>query len=86
MIKSLAIAQWDALGFFAENVEIAVGVTAFLLALGALFLEIRYRRRPGNNLELTPGNWKHEAREQHRYLMVGNLEFRNRNPYRWCRK
>ncbi len=82
MIKSLAIAQWGALGPFAEKVEIAVGVTAFLLALGALFLEIRYRSRPGNNLELTAGNWKHEAREPQRYLLVGNLEFRNRNPYR----
>lgn len=82
MIKTLAIAQSDAFASFAENVEIAVGVTALLLALGALFLEIRYRRRPGNDLELTAGDWKQQTREQHRYLLVGKLEFRNRNPYR----
>ncbi|HAJ60884.1 MAG TPA: F420-0:Gamma-glutamyl ligase [Cyanobacteria bacterium UBA8543] len=62
--------------------ELAVGITACLLALGALLLEIRYRHRPGNDLKLTLGDWQHEAREQHRYLLIGKLEFRNHNPYR----
>lgn len=65
-----------------ENVGIAVGVVAFLLALGALALEIRYRRRPGNELELTAGEWNQEVTEPQRYRLVGKLEFRNRNPYR----
>ncbi len=82
MIKSLAVAQWDALASFTETVGIAVGVAACLLALGALALEIRYRRRPGNDLELTAGDWKQEVSEKQRYLLVGKLEFRNRNPYR----
>ena len=73
MSKSLAIA---------ENIGIAVGVVAFLLTLGALALEIRYRRRPGNELELTVGDWKQEVSEPQRYRFVGKLEFRNRNPYR----
>jgi hypothetical protein len=73
MIKSLAML---------ENIGIAVGVAAFLLALAAIALEIRYRRRPGNELELTAGDWNLEVSEHQRYLLVGKLEFRNRNPYR----
>ncbi|MBD0304782.1 MAG: F420-0:Gamma-glutamyl ligase, partial [Tolypothrix sp. T3-bin4] len=73
MVNSLAVL---------ENVGIAVGVVAFLLALGALALEIRYRRRPGNELELTAGEWNQEVSEPQRYRLVGKLEFRNRNPYR----
>lgn len=73
MINSLVIA---------ENIGLAVGVVAFLLALGALALEIRYRRRPGNELELTAGDWNQEISEPQRYRLVGKLEFRNRNPYR----
>ena len=65
-----------------ENIGIAVGVAAFLLALAAIALEIRYRRRPGNELELTAGDWNLEVSEHQRYLLVGKLEFRNRNPYR----
>ena len=82
MIKSLAIAQWDALASSAENVGLVIGVIALLLVLGALALEIRYRRRPGNKLELTVGDWDLKVSEPQRYLLVGKLEFHNRNPYR----
>lgn len=73
MINSLAIA---------ENIGLAVGVVAFILALGALALEIRYRRRPGNELELTAGDWNQEISEPQRYRLFGKLEFSNRNSYR----
>jgi hypothetical protein len=42
-----------------------------------LALEVQYRRRPGNKLELTAGNWQLEVYEPQRYLLVGELEFRN---------
>jgi hypothetical protein len=73
MVNSLAIV---------ENIGFAVGVIAVLLALAALALELRYRLRPGNELELTAGDWNWEASEKNRYLLVGKLEFRNQNPYR----
>lgn len=66
----------------AENIGLAGVVIALLLLLGALLLEIQYRRRPGNELELTAGDWKQEITEPHRYRLVGKLEFCNRNPYR----
>jgi len=50
-----------------------VGVAVLLL----LALEVQYRRRPGNKLELTAGNWQLEVYEPRRYLLVGELEFRN---------
>ncbi|HEY9885370.1 MAG TPA: F420-0:Gamma-glutamyl ligase, partial [Thermosynechococcaceae cyanobacterium] len=50
-----------------------VGVVILLL----LALEVQYRRRPGNKLELTAGNWQLEVYEPQRYLLVGELEFRN---------
>ncbi len=54
------------------------------LALGGigLFLEMRYRLRPGNDLEMTAGEWSYEVFESTRYLLVGKLELINHNPYR----
>ena len=82
MINSLAIAQPDVLASFAEKVGLVGVVITCLLALGALALEIRYRRRPGNELELTAGDWNQEITEPQRYRLVGKLEFINRNPFR----
>jgi hypothetical protein len=73
MINSLAIA---------EKVGLVGVVITCLLALGALALEIRYRRRPGNELELTAGDWNQEITEPQRYRLAGKLEFINRNPFR----
>ncbi|MGC1392639.1 MAG: hypothetical protein WA828_00055 [Coleofasciculaceae cyanobacterium] len=73
MINSLAII---------EKVGLVGGAITSLLALGALALEIRYRRRPGNELELTAGDWNQEITEPQRYRLVGKLEFINRNPFR----
>ncbi len=48
-----------------------------LLALLLLALEIQYRRRPGNKLELTAGKWQLEGYEPNRYFLVGEMEFCN---------
>ena len=58
------------------NVEIIiVGVAALLIVLG---LELQYRHRPGNNLELTAGNWKLDMPSPQHYQLTGELEFINR--------
>jgi len=55
-----------------------------LLVVGAavLFLEIWWRSRPGNDLELTPGDWSYVVFEPQRYVLTGKLELLNHNPYR----
>lgn len=62
------------IGSFAIGIVIAV---VLILALLLVVLEIQYRRRPGNKLELTAGNWQLEVYEPRRYLLNGDLEFRN---------
>jgi hypothetical protein len=55
----------------------------FLLGgAAALFLELRWRSRPGNALELTAGDWSYVVFEPQKYLLVGKLELINQNPYR----
>jgi hypothetical protein len=58
-----------------------LGIIALLLGLGivlgAIAIELQYRRRPGNALELTPGTWHLKLAEPQQYLLVGELEFRN---------
>jgi len=60
-------------GIIASIAIAVVGVVILLL----LALEVQYRRRPGNKLELTAGKWQLEVYEPQRYLLVGELEFRN---------
>lgn len=60
--------------------SLAIGIVVagvLLLALLLILLEIQYRRRPGNKLELTAGNWQLEVYEPRRYVLSGELEFRN---------
>lgn len=54
---------------------IGVGIGSLLIALA---LELQYRRRPGNNLELTAGNWKLDIISSQHYQLTGELEFINR--------
>lgn len=56
-------------------IGIGVGIGALLIAL---VLELQYRRRPGNNLELTAGNWKLDRLSSGHYQLTGELEFINR--------
>lgn len=55
-----------------------LGVAVLSLVLFLLGLEIQYRRRLGNKLELSPGVWQLEVYEPQHYRLVGELEFRNR--------
>lgn len=61
-----------------EGVGIGLGAAAGLCGLGILALEWQYRHRPGNDLELTAGDWELEVYEPQRYRLVGEMEFQNR--------
>jgi hypothetical protein len=54
-----------------------LGILALLIGLGILAVEVQYRRRPGNRLEMTIGDWNLEIYEPQHYLLVGELELRN---------
>lgn len=56
------------------SIAIAIVVVAGLLLLA---LDVQYRFKPGNKLELTSGQWQLESYEPQRYVLVGELEFRN---------
>lgn len=61
--------------------SILVGILVaglILVGLYLLALEVQYRRRPRNPLELAAGDWQLEVYEPQRYRLVGQLEFRNR--------
>ncbi|NEP43378.1 MAG: F420-0:Gamma-glutamyl ligase [Okeania sp. SIO2H7] len=55
-------------------------ITAILIiiGLGWLAIEVQYRKRPGNDLELTAGEWKTGIKESDRYLLIGEMELQNR--------
>jgi hypothetical protein len=59
--------------------SIVLGITAAasVLAMGALGLELQYRGRAGNKLELTTGDWKLSLSDPTHYQLVGEMEFRN---------
>ena len=61
----------------AQTLSIGLGSAALLLGAASLALESQYRRRPGNDLELTPGEWKREILSPEKQQLVGILEFRN---------
>ncbi|NJN30345.1 MAG: F420-0:Gamma-glutamyl ligase [Synechococcales cyanobacterium RM1_1_8] len=54
-----------------------LGIGAVAVGAVALALEAQYRRRPGNALDLTPGDWQIEAADPQHYRLVGDLELRN---------
>lgn len=62
----------------AGSIAIGIGVATLLLGLGGAALELQYRRRPGNALDLTAGDWNIEAYEPEHYQVVGELEFQNK--------
>jgi hypothetical protein len=63
-------------------VSTGLGIIVFLLGLAiglaVSAIEVQYRRRPGNALELTSGTWDLEVYDPQRYLLIGTMEFRNR--------
>lgn len=56
---------------------LVVGAGVVLAGLGVLALEGQYRRRPGNELELTHGDWRLAVFEPQHYQLVGELELIN---------
>jgi hypothetical protein len=57
-----------------------VGILGATLALTLGALEIGYRRRLGNKLELQAGKWRIETYDRNYYRIVGDLEFVNLTP------
>ena len=57
---------------------VALAAVVLLVLLGLLLFEAQYRRRPGNRLEITAGNWHLAAQESTYYELVGELELINR--------
>ena len=53
-------------------------VLAILITLIWLAIELQYRNRPGNALELTSQDWNLAVAEPERYLLVGEMELCNR--------
>ncbi|MBE9032290.1 F420-0:Gamma-glutamyl ligase [filamentous cyanobacterium LEGE 11480] len=54
--------------------------TLGILGAAAVGLEIGYRQRLGNKLELSAGKWRIEEYELDHYRIVGDLEFINQTP------
>ncbi|MEB3341640.1 F420-0:Gamma-glutamyl ligase [Okeania sp.] len=61
-----------------EILTTGIIILAILIILSWLALELQYRNRPGNALELTTGNWNLAVTEPEKYLLVGEMELCNR--------
>jgi hypothetical protein len=59
------------------SIGIVLGAAVLVAALGGFAFEQQYRKRPGNRLYLTPGNWNLEIYEPQHYRLVGEMEFQN---------
>ncbi|MGP1383781.1 MAG: F420-0:Gamma-glutamyl ligase [Thainema sp.] len=58
-------------------IGIGIGILVLLVILGLVLFELQYRRRQGNALALTSGDWNIEAYEPDYYRILGDLEFQN---------
>lgn len=58
-------------------IGIILGALALLIALALLAVEVQFRRRPGNKLELTAGDWDFTLYEPDHYLLEGEMELVN---------
>lgn len=61
----------------AAGLSLITTAALVLLGLGTLALEIQYRLRPGNKLDLTMGEWSLDLSDSTHYVLRGELEFRN---------
>ncbi|MBF2089207.1 MAG: F420-0:Gamma-glutamyl ligase [Synechococcales cyanobacterium K44_A2020_017] len=59
------------------SLGILIGAIALLLVLGWIAIEVQYRRRPGNRLQLRAGTWNLDVYEPQHYRIVGDMEFVN---------
>ncbi|CAD0233178.1 hypothetical protein [Planktothrix agardhii] len=61
----------------AGGLSLVTTAALVLLGLGTLGLEIQYRLRPGNQLELTRGEWNLDLSDDRHYVLRGEMEFQN---------
>lgn len=61
----------------AAGLSLVTTAALVLLGLGTLGLEIQYRLRPGNKLELTRGEWDLDLSDNRHYVLRGEMEFQN---------
>ncbi len=59
------------------SLGVGVGLILLLLSGVVLAVEIQYRRRPGNDLILTSGEWDLDLDNPQHYILVGELELLN---------
>lgn len=57
---------------------IILATSVLVIALYLLLLEVQYRRRLGNKLVATVGNWHLQVKEPQHYVLVGEMELINR--------
>jgi hypothetical protein len=60
------------------SLTIGIATAGIVAGLGWLAFEWQYRRRPGNKLELTVGQWQRTIAQSDRYLLEGEMELCNR--------
>lgn len=66
------------MGIVGNLLLLLVGSLVGLFLLALLAIEWQYRRRPGNKLEVTVGDWHTDRNDPHHYQLVGRLELINR--------
>ncbi len=57
---------------------IILAISVLVIALYLLLLDMQYRRRVGNKLVATVGNWHLQVKEPQRYVLIGEMELINR--------
>jgi hypothetical protein len=62
----------------AGTIGIGLSILVILIGLGLLAIEVQFRRRPGNHLELIAGPWNFAVYDPDHYQLIGNLELINR--------
>ncbi|WAL62074.1 F420-0:Gamma-glutamyl ligase [Thermocoleostomius sinensis A174] len=61
----------------ATMIGIIFSIFVLLILLALLVVEVQFRRRPGNKLELTAGDWDITTYDPDRYFIEGELELIN---------
>jgi hypothetical protein len=56
----------------------AIGILGLLTGAAIAAVELQYRKRPGNRLEVTGGTWKYADYDRHHYRLVGDIDLINR--------
>ncbi len=76
-IMGVLFTDWGK-GVVVISLGIGIGFILGFLGLVGLGLEIQYRRRQGNDLVLTSGDWNPDLSNPQHYVFLGEMIFRNR--------